>query len=144
MLIKKCLVATALSALIVTAAFGLAARESSFGVAEKQAPAIEKVSQVAAPMQEGTGENCGFPDCNNNGVDDRCDLDCSDSGIRCVSGLPLDDDCTTHMSCGTSRDCNANGTPDECEGVECCSDSDCPRFWCCGQIHANQCNFCIE
>ncbi len=45
-------------------------------------------------------------DCNYNGVDDACDIDCAAPG--CV---PPD--------CGTSRDCNTSGVPDECEYPEC-------------------------
>jgi hypothetical protein len=42
-----------------------------------------------------------FIDCNENGIQDRCDVDCSDVG--CVS------------PCGVSMDCNANQVPDDCE-----------------------------
>jgi len=41
-----------------------------------------------------------LPDCNHNGNDDRCDLNC---GPYCPP------------PCGTSADCNHNGVPDECE-----------------------------
>ncbi|MFQ5424922.1 MAG: LamG-like jellyroll fold domain-containing protein [Phycisphaerae bacterium] len=43
-------------------------------------------------------------DCNGNGIDDPCDLDCGTPGGPCdVPG------------CGQSGDCNANGVPDDCE-----------------------------
>jgi len=45
-------------------------------------------------------------DCNANGLDDRCDLDCGTPGGACdLAG------------CGQSHDCNANAVPDECEFV---------------------------
>ena len=43
-------------------------------------------------------------DCNNNGKDDACDLNCSNPNGPC--------DLST---CGTSQDCNGNGIPDECD-----------------------------
>jgi len=43
-------------------------------------------------------------DCNQNGIDDACDIDCGTPGGPCdVPG------------CGQSEDCNGNGQPDECE-----------------------------
>lgn len=45
-------------------------------------------------------------DCNNNDIEDACDIDCGGSGGPCdVPG------------CGGSQDCNANGVPDECDLV---------------------------
>jgi len=44
----------------------------------------------------------GFQDCNDNSIDDRCDLDCAAPGC----GVP---------GCGQSADCTENGIPDECE-----------------------------
>lgn len=53
----------------------------------------------------------GAPDCNDNGIDDACDIDCGEPGGECdVPG------------CGQSRDCNLNGVPDECEGLYCDAD----------------------
>lgn len=43
-------------------------------------------------------------DCNENGIDDPCELNCGPSGETCdVPG------------CGTQLDCNGNNVPDECE-----------------------------
>jgi hypothetical protein len=44
----------------------------------------------------------GVIDCNNNGIADRCDINCLLSGCS-VPG------------CGTKADCDANGVPDDCE-----------------------------
>ncbi|MEW6199874.1 MAG: hypothetical protein AB1601_14575 [Planctomycetota bacterium] len=46
------------------------------------------------------------PDCNNNGLPDKCDLDCGPPGGPC--DLP---------GCGQSTDLNGNGIPDECDGL---------------------------
>ncbi len=43
-------------------------------------------------------------DCNVNGADDLCDIDCTSVGLACDP-----------MTCGTSSDVNANAVPDECE-----------------------------
>ena len=43
-------------------------------------------------------------DCNNNGLDDACDISCGVVGGEC--DLP---------GCGLSQDCNENGVPDECD-----------------------------
>lgn len=45
-------------------------------------------------------------DCNNNGLEDACDLECGTAGGPCdLAG------------CGQSLDCNANGIPDECDNI---------------------------
>ncbi|MGB2984940.1 MAG: IPTL-CTERM sorting domain-containing protein [Phycisphaerae bacterium] len=45
-----------------------------------------------------------FPDCNDNGIPDECDIGCGPTGGLCdVNG------------CGESNDCNENGIPDECD-----------------------------
>lgn len=50
----------------------------------------------------------GITDCQPNGIDDPCDIDCGPPGGPCeVSG------------CGTSGDCNQNGIPDDCDIVTC-------------------------
>ncbi|MBU0617335.1 MAG: hypothetical protein KKI02_06445 [Planctomycetes bacterium] len=46
-----------------------------------------------------------FSDCNSNGINDQCDIDCGPTG-----GL-----CCAFPTCAQSADCNANGIPDECE-----------------------------
>ncbi len=43
-------------------------------------------------------------DCNGNGMDDLCDIDCNSVGLACDP-----------MTCGMSSDVNANAVPDECE-----------------------------
>ncbi len=50
----------------------------------------------------------GCPDCDNNGILDACDIDCT----------AFDGQCNV-MGCGTSDDCNVNGRPDECETDPC-------------------------
>lgn len=46
----------------------------------------------------------GPPDCDDDGVEDECELDCNAQGGAC--NVP---------GCGTSVDCNGNGVPDDCE-----------------------------
>ena len=41
-------------------------------------------------------------DCNENGIDDTCDLSCEGA-------------CSSVSGCGESEDCNENGVPDECD-----------------------------
>jgi hypothetical protein len=46
----------------------------------------------------------GATDCNNNGIEDACEISCGPGGDPCqVPG------------CGTSPDCNGNGVPDQCD-----------------------------
>ncbi len=47
----------------------------------------------------------GF-DCNENGIEDACDLNCGSPGCR--------------VPCGGSDDCQGNGVPDECEPADDC------------------------
>jgi hypothetical protein len=87
----------------------------------------------------------GYPtitDCNNNGVDDTCDItngtsfDDNDNGIpdECefpdCNGNGIDDG--QDIADGTSDDCNMNGTPDECETDNDCNENgvpdDCETF----------------
>lgn len=66
-------------------------------------------------------------DCNGNGVDDGCDLDCGPPGGACdVAG------------CGQSTDCDGNGRLDECESIigACCL----PDGSCCNRISFLQCS----
>lgn len=60
---------------------------------------------------------CGCPDCNNNGVDDRCDVSCSNGGVFCQGGSPVNATCNSGYfpACGSSADCNGNDTPDGCD-----------------------------
>jgi hypothetical protein len=71
---------------------------------------------------------CGYTtapaqDCNSNGIDDACDLDCGATGGPCdVPGCGLSPDCNTNgvpdecdISGGTSQDCDGNSIPDECD-----------------------------
>ena len=70
-------------------------------------------------------------DCNNNGVDDACDIANGTSADDNGNGMPDEcefPDCNGNgiddgqdIADGTSDDCNMNGTPDECE----MSDGDC-------------------
>ncbi len=54
---------------------------------------------------------CGCTDCNGNGVDDRCDVSCSNSGIYCTGFPPLavSDVCNANQfpTCNISADCLA-------------------------------------
>ena len=54
----------------------------------------------------GSSHSTFAQDCNNNGIDDACDIDC---------GLPAGP-CDV-PGCGGSPDCNGNGVPDECDVV---------------------------
>ena len=48
----------------------------------------------------------GQSDCNNNGINDTCELDCNAAGCSGVKG------------CGTATDCDGTGVPDDCE-IDC-------------------------
>ncbi|UCC29230.1 MAG: hypothetical protein JSU86_13625 [Phycisphaerales bacterium] len=51
-------------------------------------------------------------DCNENAIDDDCDVECGPAGSRCdVPG------------CGAGDDCNHNNIPDECEADEDCNNN---------------------
>ncbi|MCH8149475.1 MAG: hypothetical protein IH987_16080 [Planctomycetes bacterium] len=147
MLFRKCMVAAALSVGIVTASFALVASDDLAGVTEPACSVVVESPADDPPPLDNHEQSSGCPgmtDCNGNGVDDRCDVDCSNSGIFCIDGFPANAMCNSgyHASCGTSADCNENGVPDECEGVECCSDFDCGLGQCCGHQTANVCGWC--
>lgn len=59
------------------------------------------------PLQDALANPQGVcKDCNENGIDDACDIDCGVPG--CIS------------PCGGSTDCNSDGTPDECQpNIDC-------------------------
>lgn len=81
-----------------------------------------------------------YQDCNNNGINDHCDItegpsnDCNENGIpdECEpdcdgNGIPdsCEADCNGNgipdacdIADGTSEDCNGNGIPDECDGAD--------------------------
>ncbi len=56
----------------------------------------------------------GCGDCNNNGIFDLCEGDCSQADGLC--NVP---------GCGSGIDCNNNGVPDECESFDPCPGNDC-------------------
>ena len=66
-------------------------------------------------------------DCQPNGIDDMCDLDCGTPGGVCdVPGCGQSDDCNGNdvpdecdIAGSTSADCNSDGTPDECNIADC-------------------------
>ena len=71
-------------------------------------------------------------DCNNNGVEDACDILNGTSADANGNGIPDEcefPDCNGNgiddgldIADGTSADCNGNGTPDECESGDCNND----------------------
>ena len=90
------------------------------------------------------------PDCDENGIDDVCDLDCGAKDGECgvvgcgsrldcnVNGIP--DRCD--VAEGTSGDCTGNGVPDECE-ADCDSDGvadGCALLECSGDPDCADCN----
>lgn len=102
---------------------------------------LDRVQPAAHPsgktMTDGIVDAYGaIWDCNDNGIDDECDLDCGAPGGSCdvtgcgqsfdcdANGIP--DDCerdcnnnglrdTCDLASGTSEDCDGNGIPDECD-----------------------------
>ncbi len=76
-------------------------------------PHLEDVQATVGMFEAGdpgslpaltVGPSQGPPDCDDDGVEDECELDCAAQGGAC--NVP---------GCGTSVDCNANGVPDDCE-----------------------------
>jgi hypothetical protein len=72
----------------------------------------------------GADESPYFPDCNDNGIGDLCDIAAGTSQDCTANGIPdeCEADCNANGvadSCdigwGTSQDCDANGIPDECD-----------------------------
>lgn len=67
------------------------------------APAVPDTGPGSPPIVD-MGAHEYYPDCNDNGVPDDCDVDCGSPGGPCdVPG------------CGQSTDCDRNRIPDECE-----------------------------
>ena len=105
---------------------------------------LERVQPAAHPpgktMTDGIVDAyAALIDCNDNGIDDECDIDCGPLGGACdVTGCgqsfdcdanAIPDDCeadcngnglrdTCDLATGTSEDCNANAVPDECEDCD--------------------------
>jgi len=64
----------------------------------------------------GGGSDCTISlDCNNNGLDDRCDASCLNTGQFCSGGSSYLDSCTISAACGNDPDCNNNDNPDSCD-----------------------------
>lgn len=81
------------------------------------------------PIPYSIGSTCNVTvaptDCNDNGVEDACDIACGADGGECdVPG------------CGMSADCNENGSPDECDLAQGIS-KDCGRDPDCGPCTPN-------
>ncbi len=76
--------------------------------------------------QNGVNDHCDITsgisnDCNQNDIPDECEPDCDSDGIpdSCESdcnGNGIPDECD--IADGVSEDCNNNGIPDECDGAE--------------------------
>jgi len=97
-------------------AFGEAAPERYPCPEQKVTRSGEGGSGATNPC--GPGPTCRISlDCNGNGIDDRCDVNCLASGQFCVSGQSIIDECTRTVYCGDKPDCNYNNRPDECDLV---------------------------
>jgi len=66
-------------------------------------------------------------DCNLNGADDLCDIDCASMGLTCDPA-----------TCGISRDVNSNSMPDECETD--CNNNGVPDTWDVTLVPSSDCN----
>jgi len=81
----------------------------------------EKVGSFTRGETGSTTDPCGNPtcsitnDCNGNGIDDRCDASCLNTGKFCVGGSAVYDNCTRTAACGALPDCNNNDKPDSCD-----------------------------
>lgn len=58
---------------------------------------------LAAILMAFTPRLVSAADCNGNGIEDSCDISCSNPGCNEIQG------------CGQRPDCNNNGVPDECD-----------------------------
>jgi hypothetical protein len=81
-------------------------------LADKSNPFVLTIDDAAIEdcNDNGIDDDCDIEDgtsqdCNRNGIPDECDPDCNQNGKP--------DDCD--LSAGTSDDCDANGVPDECQ-----------------------------
>lgn len=95
------------------------------------------------------GADLGFrtwviPDCNANGMDDACDVECAQPGCD-LPGCGFAPDCNGNLlpdACDldrlTSLDCNADATPDECQLADNDCNSDLIPDDC--QLVGNDCN----
>ncbi|GJQ31140.1 MAG: hypothetical protein HBSAPP03_30240 [Phycisphaerae bacterium] len=104
-----------------------AALRLSNGCQESNNNAADFASGAPNPRNTSNSQACGFPDCNNNGVDDAIDIanqtsqDCNNDSVpdECqLSGL----DCNTNgqidsceIAANGALDCNNNGLLDSCE-----------------------------
>ena len=88
-----------------------------------------------------------FVDCNDNGIPDICDLDCSAvNGVFCdVAGCGLAADCQPNgvldecdIAVGASTDCQPNTVPDECDIADCAGDLACED--CNGNAFPDECD----
>ena len=68
-------------------------------------------------------------DCNNNGIEDDCDIACGATGTRCDV-----------IGCGTLADCNGNVIPDVCEPNVDCNNNTIPDICDIGSGTSNDCN----
>ncbi len=68
-------------------------------------------------------------DCNDNGIEDDCDIECGSAGTRCDV-----------VGCGTFADCNDNVIPDVCEPNEDCNNNTVPDVCDIGSGSSGDCN----
>ncbi|MGK0360977.1 MAG: Notch-like protein, partial [Bradymonadia bacterium] len=105
-----------------------ACRRDGFTTCVDGANTCELGAQDATPEEcNGIDDDCdgrpdeGEPDCNNDLIEDSCDIQRGFSGDCNQNGVP--DDCDINAE--VSADCNVNGVPDECDGG-CVADDDPP------------------
>jgi len=89
---------------------------------EASVPCWEEETTVTVSGGESTTINpCNPPscsialDCNHNGLDDRCDASCLNTGQFCSGSTAFYDSCTRSSLCGNDPDCNNNDRPDACD-----------------------------
>jgi len=125
---------------------------------------LDEVSQFQ-PICADCVSGCTFaggPDCDGDGIPDKCEPDCDANGVPddCDilndPGLDLngngeldacEDDCNGNgiadfidIGSGFSTDCNTNGVPDECEGAQDCNSNGVPDFCEIGDGVLTDCN----